>query len=75
MGVRKVYGRQNRSEVTPRGVGWRPIALPLWIWFDARPGLAFLMEYPANQQRDCGTLSEPPLSPNLTVRVVVLAPK
>jgi hypothetical protein len=46
----------------------------LRVWFDALPGLAFLMEYPAAQRRDCGALSEPPLSPDLTVRAVLLAP-
>jgi len=63
--LERVYGAAQASESD----------CELRIWFDARPGLAFLMEYPANQQRDCGALSEPPLSPNLTVRVVVLAPK
>ena len=47
----------------------------LRVWFDALPGLAFLMEYPAAQRRDCGALSEPPLSPDLTVRAVLLAPR
>jgi hypothetical protein len=44
----------------------------LRIWFDSRPGLAFLMKYPPAERRDCGGLSEAPLSPNLQVTSVIL---
>jgi len=44
----------------------------LRVWFDSRPGLAFRMEYPPAERRDCGGLSEAPLSPNLRVASVIL---
>lgn len=44
----------------------------LRVWFDSRPGLAFRMEYPPAERRDCGGLSEAPLSPNLQVASVIL---
>ena len=44
----------------------------LRVWFDSRPGLAFRMEYPPAERRECGGLSEPPLSPNLQVASVIL---
>jgi hypothetical protein len=47
----------------------------LRVWFDPRPGLAFIMEYPAREHRDCGALSEPPLSPALRVTSVLLVPR
>jgi hypothetical protein len=47
----------------------------LRVWFDARPGLAFLMEYPAAMHRECGELSEPPLPGSLRVTSVLLVPR
>ncbi len=47
----------------------------LRIWFDPQPGLAFHMEYPPGKQRECGSLSEPPLPPDLRVRSVILVPR
>jgi hypothetical protein len=47
----------------------------LRVWFDPRPGLAFVMEYPPQEHRDCGALSEPPLSPALRVTSVLLVPR
>lgn len=44
----------------------------LRVWFDSRPGLAFRMEYPPAERRECGGLSEAPLSPNLRVASVIL---
>jgi hypothetical protein len=44
----------------------------LMVWFDARPGLNFHLEYPPGTPRDCGALSEPPLPPTLRVVSVVL---
>ena len=44
----------------------------LRVWFDSRPGLSFRMEYPTAERRECGGLSEPPLSPNLRVASVIL---
>ncbi|MGH7537764.1 MAG: hypothetical protein ACREMF_03945 [Gemmatimonadales bacterium] len=44
----------------------------LRVWFDARPGLAFRMEYPPSAQRECGVLSAPPLLPQLRVASVIL---
>jgi len=44
----------------------------LRVWFDSRPGLAFRMEYPPAERRDCGGLSEAPLSPDLRVASVIL---
>lgn len=46
----------------------------LRVWFDTRPGLAFLMEYPPALHRECGGLSEPPLPGALRVTSVLLAP-
>lgn len=46
----------------------------LRVWFDSRPLLAFYMEYPAHEQRECGALSAAPLSMNLTVTGVVVTP-
>ena len=39
----------------------------LMVWFDTRPGLNFHLEYPAQERRDCGALSEPPLPASLRV--------
>ena len=47
----------------------------LRVWFTPRPGLAFHMEYPPGKQRECGSLSEPPLPPDLRVRSVILVPR
>jgi len=47
----------------------------LRVWFDTRSQVAFFMEYPAAERRECGALSVPPLSPNLTVRGVVITPR
>jgi hypothetical protein len=44
----------------------------LMVWFDARPGLNFHLEYPSRERRDCGALSEPPLPPGLTVASVII---
>lgn len=44
----------------------------LMVWFDTRPGLNFHLEYPAQERRDCGALSEPPLPASLRVASVVL---
>lgn len=47
----------------------------LRVWFAPRPGLAFHMEYSPGKQRECGSLSEPPLPPDLRVRSVILVPR
>jgi hypothetical protein len=47
----------------------------LRVWFAPRPGLAFHMEYPPGHGRECGSLSEPPLPPNLRVQSVILVPR
>jgi hypothetical protein len=47
----------------------------LRVWFTARPGLAFHMEYPPGRQRECGSLDEPPLPPDLRARSVILVPR
>jgi hypothetical protein len=47
----------------------------LKVWFDTRPGLNFRLEYPPQERRDCGGLSEPPLSPNLVVASVIIVPR
>lgn len=46
----------------------------LRVWFDSRPLLAFFMEYPQRERRECGALSVEPLSPNLVAKAVVLTP-
>lgn len=45
------------------------------VWFAPRPGLAFHMEYPPGKQRECGSLDEPPLPPDLRVQSVILVPR
>lgn len=45
------------------------------IWFDPKPGLAFHMEYPPGKGRDCGSLGEPPVPPDLRVKSVILVPR
>ena len=47
----------------------------LRVWFAPRPGLAFHMEYPPGKQRECGSLDEPPLPPDLRVQSVILVPR
>lgn len=47
----------------------------LRVWFAPRPGLAFHMEYPSGKQRECGSLDEPPLPPDLHVQSVILVPR
>jgi hypothetical protein len=47
----------------------------LRVWFDTRPGLAFVMAYPAAKPRECGALSEPPLPAELRVTSVLLVPR
>lgn len=47
----------------------------LRVWFDTRPQVAFYMEYPERERRECGALSAAPLSPNLTVKGVVITPR
>jgi hypothetical protein len=47
----------------------------LRVWFAPRPGLAFHMEYPPAGQRECGSLDEPPLPPDLRVQSVILVPR
>ena len=44
----------------------------LRVWFAPRPGLAFHMVDPPGKERECGSLSEPPLPSNLRVRSVIL---
>jgi len=44
----------------------------LRVWFAPRPGLAFHMVYPPGKGRECGSLSDPPLPPDLRVRSVIL---
>jgi len=44
----------------------------LRVWFESHPGLAFRMQYPPADQRDCGALSEAPLSVDLRVASVIL---
>jgi hypothetical protein len=44
----------------------------LMVWFDTRPGLNFHLEYPPQERRDCGALSEPPLPPDLRVASVII---
>lgn len=47
----------------------------LRVWFAPRPGLAFHMEYASGKGRECGSLSEPPLPPDLRVQSVILVPR
>jgi hypothetical protein len=47
----------------------------LRVWFAPRPGLAFHMMYPPGKGRECGSLSEPPLPPDLRVQSVILVPR
>ncbi|HET9710155.1 MAG TPA: hypothetical protein VFP39_17765 [Gemmatimonadales bacterium] len=47
----------------------------LRVWFAPRPGLAFHMEYPPGKKRECGSLDEPPLPPDLRVQSVILVPR
>ena len=47
----------------------------LRVWFAPRPGIAFHMEYPPGKGRECGSLSEPPLPPDLRVQSVILVPR
>ena len=47
----------------------------LRVWFAPRPGLAFHMEYPPGKGRECGSLDEPPLPPDLRVQSVILVPR
>ncbi len=63
--MERVYGAAQASESD----------CVLRIWFDSRPGIAFYMDYPKRQRRECGALSAEPLSPDLTVKGVVLTPK
>ena len=63
--LQRVYGAPQASESD----------CVLRVWFDSRPGLAFHMEYPAGQRRECGALSEPPLPPDLVVASVILVPR
>ena len=60
--MQRVYGAPQASESD----------CVLMVWFDARPGLNFHLEYPASEQRDCGALSEAPLPPELTVASVII---
>jgi len=63
--MQRVYGAPQASESD----------CVLMVWFDARPGLSFHLEYPPRDRRDCGALSEPPLPPDLTVASVVIVPR
>ena len=63
--IQRIYGAPQASESD----------CVLRVWFDSRPGLAFVMEYPASERRDCGSYSEPPLSQALEVKAVLLVPK
>ena len=47
----------------------------LRVWFAPRPGLAFHMVGPPGKERECGSLSEPPLPSDLRVRSVILVPR
>lgn len=47
----------------------------LRVWFDAKPQVAFYMEYPAREHRECGALSATPLSPHLIVKGIVITPR
>ena len=47
----------------------------LRVWFAPRPGLAFHMMYPSGKGRECGSMSEPPLPPDLRVQTVILVPR
>jgi hypothetical protein len=47
----------------------------LRVWFAPRPGLAFHLEYPPGKRRECSSLSEPPLPPDLRVQSVILVPR
>ena len=47
----------------------------LRIWFTSLPGVAFRMEFPGRERRECGGLSETPLPPDLRVATVVLVPR
>lgn len=47
----------------------------LRVWFAPRPGLAFHMEYPPGKGRECGSLGEQPLPPDLRVQSVILVPR
>jgi hypothetical protein len=60
--MQRVYGAPQSSESD----------CVLMVWFDARPGLNFHLEYPPRERRDCGALSEPPLPPDLAVASVII---
>lgn len=47
----------------------------LRIWFPSLPGVAFRMAFPTHEQRECGSLSEGPLPPDLRVASVILVPR
>jgi hypothetical protein len=60
--MQRVYGAPQASESD----------CVLMVWFDTRPGLNFHLEYPPQERRDCGALSEPPLPPDLRVASVII---
>ena len=47
----------------------------LRIWFAALPGVAFRMAFSARERRECGSLTEEPLPPDLRVASVILVPR
>src|SRR5881397_1765533 len=47
----------------------------LRVWFPALPGVAFRMAFPTRERRECGSLSEEPLPPDLRVAGVILVPR
>jgi hypothetical protein len=63
--MQRVYGAPQSSESD----------CVLMVWFDTHPGLNFHLEYPPQERRDCGALSEPPLHPNLIVASVIIVPR
>ena len=52
-------------------VDWRQKA----TGFPALPGVAFRMAFPTRERRECGSLSEEPLPPDLRVAGVILVPR
>ena len=63
--LQSAYGQSEASESD----------CELRVWFAPRPGLAFHMEYSPGKQRECGSLDEPPLPPDLRVQSVILVPR
>jgi len=69
LGVGSTLGELQRAYGAP---GAAEPGCVLRVWFPSLPGVAFRMEFPSRERRECGGLSEPPLPADLRVATVIL---